>query len=169
MVRLCSFTLENGSRCRCVANRGRDVCRHHTPEGLQGRQPREPIEAPEMSDSDRRRAWRGLRTSIRTAQDDLLDSYLETIMGAAAAGTMTHRTAGKLLVCIFHRREELYDQSLRDQLRPLQEAVDQYGLEYVKAALADAIRSDPKQVISFPTLDANWLLSPAASHTKSAT
>jgi hypothetical protein len=108
MFRICSFRLDNGRRCHCAANRGLDFCRHHTPEALRVRHAAEP----EFSDEAEiafspRREWGQLRTFIMGSEAEAFDDILEGFMTGMADGIMTPRTAGRLLLLLYRRREEL--------------------------------------------------------------
>ena len=113
MVRLCSYILENGKRCRCAANHADDFCRHHTPQALRDRQSSQPAEPADALDFNPLREWRALRRFIGQCETQDFNDILENIMAATADGAMTHRTAGRLLVVLYRRREELYQQTLR--------------------------------------------------------
>jgi hypothetical protein len=108
-MRICSFLLANGHRCQCVANRDQDFCRHHTPQALRLHDAAEAGEFyEEASDHfSARREWGHLRLDIAQAQDDQFPDYIEALMTNMDAGRMSPRTAGRLLLVLYHRREEL--------------------------------------------------------------
>jgi hypothetical protein len=114
-MRICSFLLSNGHRCQCVANRDQDFCRHHTPQALRLR---DAAEAGEFSEeaSDHfspRREWGHLRQDIAQAEPDQFPDYIEALMINMDAGRMSPRTAGRLLLVLYHRQEELKRQPPR--------------------------------------------------------
>jgi hypothetical protein len=132
MVRLCSFALESGHRCRCAATRTQDFCRHHSPEALALRKSSEPAEPSGSPAFSPRREWGQLRIYIAESDATAFPDLLELIMHAAADGAMTPRTAGKLLVLLYRRRMEFQQHALRARSRQLK---------------------GPSQVMSFPSPD----------------
>ena len=108
MLRICSFRLDNGRRCQCAANRGLDFCRHHTPEALRVRHAAEPefAEGSKVAFSPRRE-WGQLRIFIMESEAEAFEDILEGLMTGMADGIMTPRTAGRLLLLLYRRREEL--------------------------------------------------------------
>ena len=107
MIRTCSFVLDNGRRCHCAATRGQDCCRHHTPETLalhRAAQPGSPD--PEQAFSPRRE-WGQLRHYIGYCNEESIPDLIEDLMLALATGAMTPRTAGRFLLLLHNRREDL--------------------------------------------------------------
>jgi hypothetical protein len=115
MLRICSFRLDNGRRCQCAANRDQDFCRHHTPAALRLRHAAEPGEFSQEGEVEfsPRREWGLLRSYIAESEAEAFDDLLDNIMHAASDGAMTPRTAGRLLILLYRRREELKLQASR--------------------------------------------------------
>jgi hypothetical protein len=137
MLRICSFRLDNGRRCQCAANRDQDFCRHHTPAALRLRHGAEPGEFSQEGEVEfsPRREWGLLRTFIVQSDAEAFPDILENLMTAMADGMMTPRTAGRLLLLLYRRREELKIQAHR---APYQTQADQF--------CAQIAQLDPQQI-----------------------
>ncbi len=112
MIRTCSFVLDNGHRCHCAANRDQDYCRHHSPTALALRRAAQPgAPAPDAPFSPRRE-WGQLREYIGYCNEDSIPDLVDDLMICLFNGTMTPRTAGRFLLLIYNRREQIRRQQL---------------------------------------------------------
>jgi hypothetical protein len=154
MVRLCSYVLENGKRCHCAANHAEDFCRHHTPQALRDRQSSQPAEPADAPDFNPLREWRALRRFIGQCETQDFNDILENIMAATAEGAMTHRTAGRLLVVLYHRRAELEQQTLRAS-EPIPDSLLNMFQAAVNALPDPDARRGLSQLMPFPSHNSN--------------
>jgi len=180
MPRLCSYVLSNGNRCHCPANRDDEYCRHHNLDGMRHRQPNPARNSghdpePNASGDDKFRPhleWAHLRRFItQSATLDDISGVIETLMSATSEGDMAERTAGRLLVLLYRRREQLMNEVAWQQLQALQNEIAKYpGME---KTLIDAARNDPgrasSQVISFQSAGSIGSKSEIATHQESNT
>jgi len=130
MIPTCSFILDNGRRCHCAANRNQDFCRHHTPEALRlhrAAQPDDPADREQEIAFSPRREWGQLRQWIAQSEAEAFEDILENLMTAMADGMMTPRTAGRLLLLLYRRREELKLQAHRAKMMPAIEDLARVG------------------------------------------
>src|ERR1700683_3413739 len=154
MVRLCSYILENGKRCRCAANHAEDFCRHHTPQALRDRQSSQPAEPADALDFTPLRECPPLRRFIGQCETQDFNDILENIMAATAEGAMTHRTAGRLLVVLYCRTQELEQQDLRAS-QPIPASVFKMYRAAVDALPDPDARRGLSQLMRFPSHNSN--------------
>ena len=113
--------------------------------------------SPQTSDApdfNPRREWRALRRCIGQSETEDFNDILENIMAAAAEDAMTHRTAGRLLVVLYRRREELEQQAIRAS-QPIPASVFKMYQAAVDALPDPDARRGLSQLMPFPSHNSN--------------
>ncbi len=107
----CHFLLDNGTRCRCFANRHSDYCRHHQANRPQpgNRSPDPPNAEPRpMTRQEMSTGWRGYHAWIRETDDPQeLQEAIDLILTALGDRNISPRSAGRLLLDVEDRRRSL--------------------------------------------------------------
>jgi hypothetical protein len=95
----CSQTLPSGQKCRCLALRGRDACRHHCAGPL-------PPLAPRRGGFSRITRWRNLGLTVHTLPARDIPFHAFVLLGALLADGddgISDREAGRLLRVLLRR------------------------------------------------------------------
>ncbi len=95
----CSQILPSGQKCRCLALRGRDACRHHCAGPL-------PPPAPRRGGFSRITRWRNLGLTVRTLPARDIPFHAFVLLGALLADGddgISDREAGRLLRVLLRR------------------------------------------------------------------
>jgi hypothetical protein len=95
----CSQILPSGQKCRCLALRGRDACRHHCAGPL-------PPLAPRRGGFSRVTRWRDLGLSVHTLPAHDIPFHAFVLLGALIADGddgISDREAGRLLRVLLRR------------------------------------------------------------------
>jgi hypothetical protein len=95
----CSQILPSGQKCRCLALRGRDACRHHCAGPL-------PPLAPRRGGFSRITRWRNLGLTVHTLPARDIPFHAFVLLGALIADGddgISDREAGRLLRVLLRR------------------------------------------------------------------
>jgi hypothetical protein len=107
MPAICSFLLEDDTRCQAPALHDSIFCRHHDPHHPR-LQPDGTMAAPPAITRAKLSAhWRTYPSSIAVAQAEDLPDIMEDILTALADRAICHRSAGRIFAAIADRRAEL--------------------------------------------------------------
>ena len=87
----CTFVLPNGNKCRCLANRGHNLCRHH------GAAPPVRSTRPRTDRDADRTYWREMGETIRGRYPDDYPTRMLDLLDALRENRISDRAAGRLL------------------------------------------------------------------------